>query len=93
MRYHIYNLLNGWKTKKSAINPTNNEDKCFQYAVAVALNHKLKTNQKGYQKLNIYSATGKKLIFHHIKKTVKSLHQIINQLLLIVYICLTILKK
>ena len=25
--------------KKSTINPKNNDDKCFQYAVTVALNH------------------------------------------------------
>ena len=30
----------GWlKNKKSAINPKNNDDKCFQYALTVALNH------------------------------------------------------
>ena len=27
------------KTKKTAINPKNNDDKCFQYAITVALNH------------------------------------------------------
>ena len=28
------------KKQKSTINPKNNDDKCFQYAVTVALNHK-----------------------------------------------------
>ena len=27
------------KNKKAAINPKNNNDKCFQYAVVVTLNH------------------------------------------------------
>ena len=27
------------KNKKAKVNPKNNDDKCFQYAVAVALNH------------------------------------------------------
>ena len=27
------------ENKKATINPKNNDDKCFQYAVAVALNH------------------------------------------------------
>ena len=26
--------------KKAAINPKNNDDKCFQYAITVALNHR-----------------------------------------------------
>ena len=29
----------GLKNKKATINPKNNDDKCFQYALAVALNH------------------------------------------------------
>ena len=37
---HIWLLLNGKKNKKVIINPKNNDDKCFQYAVTVALNHK-----------------------------------------------------
>ena len=28
------------KNKKATINPKNNDDKCFQYALTVALNHK-----------------------------------------------------
>ena len=40
------------ENKKATINPKHNDDKCFQYAVAVALNHKqIKIIQKGNQKL------------------------------------------
>ena len=41
--------------KKATINPKNKKDnKCFQYALTVALNHeKSKTTQKEYQKLNL----------------------------------------
>ena len=43
-----------WLTnKKATINPKNKDDKCFQYALTVALNmSKLKTIQKEYQILN-----------------------------------------
>ena len=35
----MYILLNGWKIKKATINPKNNDDKCFQYAIIAALSH------------------------------------------------------
>ena len=43
------------KNKKATINPKNNNEKCFQYAVAVALNYqkKSKTIKKEYQKLSL----------------------------------------
>ena len=43
------------KDKKSTINPKNNDDKCFQYAVTLALNlDKIKKkNHKEYLKLNL----------------------------------------
>ena len=43
------------KNKKTTMNPKNKkDDKCFQYALTVALNHeKLETTQKEYQKLNL----------------------------------------
>ena len=43
------------KNKKATINPQNKkDDKCFQYALTVALNmNKLKTIQKEYQRLNL----------------------------------------
>ena len=28
------------KNKKATINPKNNDDECFKYAIAIALNHK-----------------------------------------------------
>ena len=31
--------MNGWKVKKATINPNNNDDRCFQYALTVALNY------------------------------------------------------
>ena len=38
---------NQLKSKKAIINPKNNNDKCFSYAVAVALNHEqIKVTQK-----------------------------------------------
>ena len=40
------------KNKKAAINPINKQDnKCFQYAVTLALNHE-ETNQKRFAKYN-----------------------------------------
>ena len=42
------------KDKKSTINPINNDDKCFQYAVTLALNlDKIKKTHKEYLKLNL----------------------------------------
>ena len=42
------------KDKKSIINPKNNDNKCFQYAVTLALNlDKIKKNHKEYLKLNL----------------------------------------
>ena len=32
-------LLSGYKITKTTINPKNNDDKCFQYAITVALNY------------------------------------------------------
>ena len=42
------------KNKKSTINPENNDDKCFQYAITLALNlDKIKKTHKEYLKLNL----------------------------------------
>ena len=42
------------KDKKSTINPKNNDDKCFQYAITLALIlKKLKKTHKEYLKLNL----------------------------------------
>ena len=54
MYYKLYKItlnrsyidsLKWLKNKKATINPKNNDDKCFQYAVTVALNHQnIKSN-------------------------------------------------
>ena len=42
------------KDKKSIINPKNNDNKCFQYAITLALNlDKIKKTHKEYLKLNL----------------------------------------
>ena len=63
------------KNKKATINPKNNDDKCFQYALTFALNYEqIKKILKEYQKLSLLliSIIGKKLIFHCIERTGKS---------------------
>ena len=65
------------KHKKATMNPKNNDDKCFQYALTIALNYQnIKKILKEYQTLNplLINMIGKKYIFHHIKKTGKSLN-------------------
>ena len=43
------------KDKKSTINPKNNDDKCFQYAVTLALNlDKIKKDSQRVSKINPY---------------------------------------
>ena len=83
------------KNKKATINPKNKDDKCFQYALTVALNYEqIKDHPERISKIkpfiDIYNW---KEIFHHIVKIGKNLSQIINQLLLIFCMCLIILKK
>ena len=51
------------KNRKATINPKNNDDNCFQYALTVALNHQnIGKTLKEYQKLNLLliSIIGKK---------------------------------
>ena len=51
------------KNKKATINLKNNDDKCFEYALTVAINYETsKAIQKGYQKLSflLISIIGKK---------------------------------
>ena len=52
------------KSKKVTLNPENNDDKCFQYALTVALNYQNieKKTLKGYRKLELLliSIIGKK---------------------------------
>ena len=43
------------KNKKATINPKNNDDKCFQYALTVALNYeKLKKNPERISKIKLF---------------------------------------
>ena len=43
------------KNKNSAINPKNNYDKCFQYAITVALNHQnIKNNPERIAKIKTF---------------------------------------
>ena len=83
------------KNKKATINPKNNHDKYFQYALTVALNYEqIKDHPEGISKIKSFiDKCNWKEIFHHIIKIGKYLNQIINQLLLIFCMCLTILKK
>ena len=84
------------KNKKTTINPKNNDDKYFQYALTVALNHRqIKNNPGRISKIKpfIDQYNWKEIIFHHIEKTGKSLNQTTNQLFLIFYMFLTILRK
>ena len=83
------------KTKKATINPKSNDDKCFQYALTVALNYQnIKNNLERISKINRFiDICNWKEMFHRIIKTGKSLNQIINQLLLIFCMCPIILNK
>ena len=81
------------QNKKATINPKNNDDKCFQYALTVALNYE-QTNNRPERISKI-----KSFIDHNNWKKIdfpshrKDWNQIINQLLLIFCMCLIILKK
>ena len=84
------------KNKKATINPKNNDNNCFQYALTVALNyHNINKHPQRIRKLSLLliSMIGRKYIFHHTQKTGKSLNKTIRQLLLISYLYHTILKK
>ena len=64
------------ENKKATINPEKNDDRCFQYVVAVALNHE--QSKKDPQRISkikpFIDQCNWKEIFHHIKKTGKSLN-------------------
>ena len=84
------------KQKKATINQKNDDDKCFQYAITVALNReKIKSHPERTSNIKplLIDMIGKKYIFHQIKKTGVSLKKIIKQYLLISYMYLIILKK
>ena len=84
------------KNKKATINPQNNDDNCFQYALTVALNHQnIANNLQRIPKIKpfIDQYNWKEIDFHHIQKTGKSSNKTIKQLLLISFLHHTILNK
>ena len=85
------------KNKKATINPQNKkDDKCFQYALTVALNHeKIKDYPERISKIKpfIDQYNWNEIDFPSTGKDWKNLSQTINQLLLIFYMYLIILKK
>ena len=64
------------KIKKATINPKNNDDKCFHYALIDALNYEqIKSHSERISKIKPFiEQYDWKEIFHHIKKTGKSLN-------------------
>ena len=84
------------KIKKATINPQNNDDNCFQYALTVALNHQnIANNLQRIPKIKpfIDQYNWKEIDFHHIQKTGKSSNKTIKQLLLISFLHHTILNN
>ena len=84
------------KNKKAKINPKNTDNKCFQYALTVALNIKtLKMTLKEYQKLSLFFIyiVWKIQIFHHIKKDWKKFKLNNKSIALNICLYLIILKK
>ena len=66
-----------FKNKKAAINPKNDDDKCFQYALTVALNYQnIKNNSERISKIKpfIDQYNCKKISFPSCKKDWKSLN-------------------
>ena len=80
------------KNKKPIINPKNNDDKYFQYAVTTTLNYQ--NNPKRISKVKPFiDQYHWKKKFPSDKRDRKKSQLIIGQLLLISYMCLIILKK
>ena len=57
------------KNKKTTINPKNNDNKCFQYALTAALNHEqIKSHPERISEINPFiNRYDWKEIFHHTK--------------------------
>ena len=84
------------KNKKATINPKNNDDNCFQYALTVALNYQnIKNNLQRISKIKpfINQYDWKGINFPSHKEDWKILNEITSQLVLIFYLCHTILNK
>ena len=88
----LYYDFNKWLTsKKATINPNNDDDKCFQYALTAALNHE--QIGKNPQRISKIRSFIDQYNWKEIVKTGKSLNETINQLVSIFCMCLVILKK
>ena len=72
------------KNKKATINPKNNDDECFQYAITVSLNHEeINKDLQRTSKINSFiNKYNWKEINFPSHKNGKSLKQIIKRLLL-----------
>ena len=75
------------------IDPKNNDDKYFQYAVTTTLNYQNNPKRISKVKPFIDQYHWKKTNFPSDKRDRKKSQLIIGQLLLISYMCLIILKK
>ena len=70
------------KDKKATVNPKNNDDNCFQYAITAALNHEqIKKDPQRITEIKpfIDKYNWKEIGFPSQRKTGKSLNQIIKQ--------------
>ena len=84
------------KNKRATINPKNNDDSCFQYALTVALNHKKdKSHPERISKIKpfIGQYNWKEIYYPSHPKTGKCSNKTIRKLLLISYLYCKILKK
>ena len=64
------------KNKKATINPKNNDDNCFQYALTVALNHQnIEKILKKYRKLNLDQYNWEEIDFPSPSKDWKKFEQ------------------
>ena len=81
------------ENKKAIINPKNkNDGECLRWSIISALNH-MKNYEKKSVKTYLKKLNMKIKIFHHIKGTGKILNEIMNQLLLMSYLHLKMVKK
>ena len=59
------------KNKKATINPKNNDDKCFQYALTVALIHeRIKSCPEGISNIKPFTEHARKIIDHEKKEMI-----------------------
>ena len=87
---------NWLKDKKSTINPKNNDDKCFQYAVTLALNlDKIKKDPQRVSKIKPFTEkyNWEDIDFPSTSKDWKNFLNVTMKSHLIFYTCLIILKK